>query len=635
MTYTVQLDGGPLAAAAGRTMLDLNTGPIRVAGRQSGTGIDWGDAAIQAYTADQVYGTTPVDYRVPNRVVKIPLVLGMDESGSEETVRSQLQEKVALLQTESGWLLRQRSGGPAMYADIVNATLTLPDVWGETGAIEPDVVLQLECLPDFYGDEVTLDTLTATGVFHQVLKAAGAQAAVSGDYPARCRIVVTDTSGNDQKGLLWGVRSRHYDSAATAALFYEAEAMTLVNGSTVAANVNDSAGDHVASTTLPAGSWVTMLATTLAAGGQPLTHTGSYRVWVRCFCSTAILKFRVQWGVGSLSVPITNDEAVLPGTQGEYLLDLGEIRLDAPPVGNMEWFGAFQVFDAAGGNVAAIDAVYLQPLDEGAGRLIYVNETPPSVISASEPAGSGANDAGNGGTVTWANPGNITALDATYATATFPSSSTATSEYLKAESFGFAIPTGATIKGIQVSVLRAAFGNEKAIVDTAARLVKAGTVQTTDRSLGVQWPTSAAYAIYGGTSDLWGGVWTPTDINDPGFGFAIAASSINDTALVDYISITVYYALASGFTVAQDAVVYANESAEVRTDGIVRTNGSVYGPVSTVIGDLPRLPPSRMEGRALEVFVKPTRGDFAALTDGGLDGLSVQVKYRPCWLSRP
>src|SRR5205085_7870092 len=54
--------------------------------------------------------------------------------------------------------------------------------------------------------------------------------------------------------------------------------------------------------------------------------------------------------------------------------------------------------------------------------------------------------------------------------------------------------------------------------------------------------------IYGGPADLWGNTWTPTDVNDPGFGVAIAAqgngtSSTNTipTAQVDYIEVRVFY----------------------------------------------------------------------------------------------
>ena len=169
MTWTVELD--PAAVIAGRTALNLNSGNIQV----SNAGIDWGDAAIQQYLAEQRWGQTPVSYRVPNRTPKIPLLLGKTGGtiAEEEKARLELQKKVSLLQRQGGVLLRQRAGGEAQYADIVNATLTLPDVYGETGGVEPNVVLALETLPDFYGEEIELDAVEELGQIDAVLKKGG------------------------------------------------------------------------------------------------------------------------------------------------------------------------------------------------------------------------------------------------------------------------------------------------------------------------------------------------------------------------------------------------------------------------------------------------------------------------------
>jgi hypothetical protein len=41
---------------------------------------------------------------------------------------------------------------------------------------------------------------------------------IAGELPARARLVLTETSGKDLHGLLWGVRSRNYSSATTATL---------------------------------------------------------------------------------------------------------------------------------------------------------------------------------------------------------------------------------------------------------------------------------------------------------------------------------------------------------------------------------------------------------------------------------
>ena len=106
-----------------------------------------------------------------------------------------------------------------------------------------------------------------------------------------------------------------------------------------------------------------------------------------------------------------------------------------------------------------------------------------------------------------------------------------TSNYLVGSYFGFSIPTGATILGIQLSVLRAAVYG--LAIDAEVRLVKAGTIQTTDRSRGGAWSTSFVTATYGGPTDLWGTTWAASDINSSGFGAAIAATVASGSDIVD------------------------------------------------------------------------------------------------------
>lgn len=636
--WGVQLD--PPAVATARTALDLNVDPVRVDQK----GIDWGQAAITAYMAQQSkYGSAPADFIVPNRTVTIPLFLGTGSYPSqeaaivgEENARARLQQKVGLLQREGGFLVRQRAGGPAMYADVVNATLTLPDILGETGGIEPDVSLVLECLPDFYGDEVSLDTVTGTNVCQTVLKQSGANAVIPGDHFARGRIIVTDTSGNDQKSVLWGLRSKHYDPSTEAQLFYEAEAMTPLNGAASTTLAGASGGHVVSIASLPAGSWVAILSTNDA----PLTHTGSYRVWVRAYSATAAPQLRLLWGVGSLSVPVTNDSVVLPGSGAFYLLDLGTVRLDAPPVGVNQWFGAIQVLAAHVGDPVSIDCVYFQPLDDGAGQLTYVNEPPASVIEASASPTAVANDAANGGTLTWSNPTNAEVQDTTCASVAVSASNL--SETLKCTGYGFVIPGGATIQGVQVTIVWKVGSGGFAFEDAFPYLVKAGTVQlstTWHVATNVGGGLSFTTTTYGGPTDTAGLTLTGSDVNNSGFGAAIETGGGgigSGTVLVDYVEMTVWYTLASGFTIAQDAVVYANETCEARWDTMVRTaDGTVYGPVSQVVGDLVRIPPSGIENRPVQLFVKPSRGDTGPVADSGLDGYSIQVKYRPSWLFRP
>jgi hypothetical protein len=457
-----------------------------------------------------------------------------------------------------------------------------------------------------------------------------------GDHPARLRLIVTDTSGNDQKGLLWGIRCRHYDSATTAQLFYEAEDLTPLNGAFVVNPFGASGGNVVNIQSLPTGSWVPMLSTNIATGDQPLTHRGSYRVWARaCAANDLVSQLQLVWGVGSLSSPVTNDPVTLSGGNDDfYLLDLGAIRIDPPPIGDAQWFGVVQVYSPTGGAQVWIDCLYFQPLDDGAGQLTYVNEPPASSIATPTASPTAvANDASTG-TVAWSNPTKVEALDGQSATVSL--SSGQTSEWLKATGYGFSIPSGATIEGIQATLFLASSGPGQTFIP---RLVKAGTVQAGSESTsgGVPYGSESEFT-YGGPTDLWGGTWTPADINNSGFGFAWSVAAGNaGSNQVDYMRLQVWYTLASGFTVAQDAVIYANETLELRHDGMFRQGPSAgpYGPVSQVVGDLARIPPSGVEGRPVQIFIKPTRGDGSVLPDDGLDGFTVQAIYRPAWIGRP
>lgn len=158
-------------------------------------------------------------------------------------------------------------------------------------------------------------------------------------------------------------------------------------------------------------------------------------------------------------------------------------------------------------------------------------------------AGAGA-DNSSVGTRAWNNPGNIVSDDGTFAQ-TDILLDTDPSHYLVASDFGFSIPADEVINGIVVSVKKSRFDAATIVTDHRARIVKGGVIGSQDKSNATNWPTSLTVFDYGSTSDLWGDTWTYNDINDAGFGFAIAAkiAAFGDVARVDYVSITVYYGL--------------------------------------------------------------------------------------------
>jgi len=120
-----------------------------------------------------------------------------------------------------------------------------------------------------------------------------------------------------------------------------------------------------------------------------------------------------------------------------------------------------------------------------------------------------------------------------------------TSHYLKATNFGFTIPSGATINGIVVEIEKLLNQGDLTVLDNAVRIVKGGTIGSTDRSNGSAWPQVEAYVTHGGTTDLWGETLTDTDINSASFGVAISAKEGATTSygqpFIDHIRITVYY----------------------------------------------------------------------------------------------
>lgn len=155
------------------------------------------------------------------------------------------------------------------------------------------------------------------------------------------------------------------------------------------------------------------------------------------------------------------------------------------------------------------------------------------------------------GTLSWFNPGNAVSSDNSDATAgqLVGILSTVQTRYITAQGFGFAIPPGAAICGIEVQVERYAAGLiiGSSLKDNSVRLIKNGTITGADLSAGANWLGGEAIATFGSGTNQWGTSWTPADINAGNFGVAISArlsaglAALFLTAHIDNIKITVYY----------------------------------------------------------------------------------------------
>ena len=124
------------------------------------------------------------------------------------------------------------------------------------------------------------------------------------------------------------------------------------------------------------------------------------------------------------------------------------------------------------------------------------------------------------------------------------------SHHLKATNFNFSIPSNAVINGIIVRFRRnvTGIGVNDNIFDHQIKLLKAGVVQTENKKLIDDWViTDPSYELisYGNETDKWTETWTPSDINNTGFGVVLSIEGIkailDPAARIDIIRITVYY----------------------------------------------------------------------------------------------
>lgn len=176
------------------------------------------------------------------------------------------------------------------------------------------------------------------------------------------------------------------------------------------------------------------------------------------------------------------------------------------------------------------------------------------IIASSEEdyhqGGGTGTDGGNKSTEfsSWANLANVASSNNTYVTATYPGTNPAGGAFspeLHVATWGMAIPTGATIRGIQVWIERKAAVNDGSgnTVDVGVFVRKQDGTRSANKSSGSVWQLTDTWKNFGGPLDTWGTTWTPADVNGTNFG-AIFQAYVNGAATtlsVDSVEISVYY----------------------------------------------------------------------------------------------
>jgi len=141
----------------------------------------------------------------------------------------------------------------------------------------------------------------------------------------------------------------------------------------------------------------------------------------------------------------------------------------------------------------------------------------------------------------WTTPANALTSNSVYTTY-----NVATQNYLQLTGFGFAIPAGATINGVQASVRGLSSGSNNANRTIQVGLTTNGTALAGTAKTQILTATVANYAL-GTTSDVWGAALTAANVNASTFGVLIRD---NDTTVsgifsIDYVSLTITYTLES------------------------------------------------------------------------------------------
>jgi hypothetical protein len=676
MSETLILD--PSEETDGRTELNINSGAITVAAE----GIDWGTAELEVYAAKQERGSSPVDFRYPNRAVNIPLVLKTAGTADYETARRQLHMKVARIQREGGVLKRGLSSGGTLYIDVVDAKLTQGDQWlSDHRDAEPGVVLTLDCIPDFYGAETTLSDHSETTAAELIFT----ETSIDGDYPGRVRIVVDEDDADAQRGLIWGVRSRNYSSASTAALEYEAEELEALGGATKPAVAGASGGTVVYQAALSP-DWTPVVGGRIAGATYP-THTGNYRVFARITSTDDDdIQGRLTWSLADMVNPVVNDVVTPQPFAGDFqICDFGSVHIVPSPVGTHRWNWQLEFKGDVGGEDINVDKVWLVPTDEGMGVLSapIAHRTFTSYVSDgfNQSAGALTGKTADSGQ-TWGGAGDADdfSLDTTNDTIT----RAAVSDTAPGRVITLSAPTTAT--GVTVSVdvkwTDPSFGPSWGVL---ARYVDAsnflgcrinpstfagsGKFSVIKHVAGVFTdiaeitPGTALPAIHR-QSDVWHTVTLTVDVDGSFIGSITTAGStltltgqddvlktsgtlddgkvgiwdytpFSNAATRTYDNFSATYH--TGSTSQTEAVMYPSQSVQLTTEGMFRedSGGVAYGNVAKVIGDLPRIPPAGLEGSTVQFFIKGSRGDIYTLPDSGIDNISARVSYRPSFIFVP
>jgi hypothetical protein len=639
MATTETIVGDPSEFISGRSELAFDKLGLKIVGEP-----DWGDADIETFMVKQLLGEIPADRHPPNRTISITLQARETGGVSLAEVLQKLQQKVGLWQRESGWLRRdfdtrgkfKRSVGFIVHYAVLGGI----EGWLMAHRNKvPEITLVFTCGPFCYGtaeEESAEFKATAHDLPWEL-------ASVKGTAPGLLRAVVKNENAalKNWRALIAAAESRDHPQDATkdttALLGIEAENLTRNPSSELNETTGASGGKLVQMSTKTAYQYI--VKSKIAAGD--LTHIGNRRIIIRAFeeANPITCHWELRWRPMGSPYWETNDEVPvqLDTLNGFTFLDLGEVRLDRPVIGNKGWEFQVRVKQSGtvvGSRIARIDKLWVLPTEQ----YVAVSNPPatpaPDGVQGKTEAGTLVFEAGSG--ADWINPEKAKTSNNEYATATL-TPTVYWSDPLRLTKWGFTIPEGMTIVGVVAEIERKA-SKANQIRDLLLHLRKADGTTSDDNSSHEYWPLADAVRVYGSSETIWGfDSLTRAEVNAEGFGIEISAqmnSGMEEAvASIDQIKLTVYYAE----TADESPVCFASRSIQLRSDGIYRQHptAEVWGRVVPWTGFYPFAAPSGMESRAIRGVIIPSAGDLDLKSieeqDASLHKLSAKIFYRPAY----
>lgn len=507
---------------------------------------------------------------------------------------------------------------------------------------------------------------------------------IEGNFPRgnRCRVKVHEAQGANQRGVIGAWRSRYYDSANTAALAFEAESLMPLDQASASA-LTGASGTAVRHPSLST-AWTPIVQLTLA-GSNFLTHVGTYRLLARVYSAAgARVSMRAIYDVGDSINPSSNDAWTFPGASAFYIADLGEVRFERSPVGTHRWVGQIQGRTTASTDSVFIDRVFMVPVDEWMARATAIAgpnagiTSFPARDSFSQTAGALAGKTADVGGV-WVGSGDaddviVSGTGRATRTAvsdaspllgrylTLSSAVTDVEAHLYASSGDWdagIIGAGTMVAGDKFGILlRHVDNNNWAFAGWTEKGIEAlkcvaGVITSMGSAGNPGYDVFSAYAPY--TTMDSDGFWTiGIEYFGPGGGVLQPLASGHDLDLASGGALasgrcgildcrisagakTRFYDVFRVSANISDAAIYASQLAELRTDGLYRTDvsGTAYSKISVPYGRLPRIPCSGAEGQVVQGFFMTSRGDFDTYPDIAIDDTAVQVLWKPCYWFTP